>query len=110
MNTTTASRKGWWIQLNERRAARTGMLVLLVLALPAVVQAQFTYSTNNGTVTIMGYTGPGGAVTIPETINGLLVTSIGDFAFYNGAAPLPYILTSVTIPNCVTSIGNDAFS
>jgi hypothetical protein len=86
------------------------MLVLLVLALPAVVQAQFTYSTNNGTVTIMGYTGPGGAVTIPETINGLLVTSIGDFAFYNGAAPLPYILTSVTIPNCVTSIGNDAFS
>ena len=34
-------------------------------------------TTNNGTITITGYTGPGGAVTIPGTINGLPVTSIG---------------------------------
>ena len=33
------------------------------------------------------------------------VTTIGDFAFYNG-----FNLTSVTIPECVTSIGNNAFS
>ena len=38
----------------------------------------YTYTTNNGTITITGYTGPGGAVTIPGTINGLPVTSIGD--------------------------------
>ena len=40
-----------------------------------VVQAQdYTYTFTNGTITITGYTGPGGALTIPDTINGLLVT------------------------------------
>ena len=62
---------------------------------------EFNYTINNGTITITGYTGPGGAVTIPDTINGLPVTSIGDCAFYNCTS-----LTSVTIPNSVTSIGN----
>jgi hypothetical protein len=32
--------------------------LLLLLAPPAVVQAQFTFTTNNGTITITGYTGP----------------------------------------------------
>jgi polyhydroxybutyrate depolymerase len=50
------------------------LLLLLLLTLPAVVQAQFNYTTNNGTIT--GYTGPGGAVTIPDKINGLPVTSV----------------------------------
>ena len=51
--------------------------LLLLLMLPAAVQAQdFTYTTNNGAITITGYTGPGGAVTIPDMINGLPVTSI----------------------------------
>jgi len=58
-------------------------LALQLLTLPAVVQAQFNYSDNgDGTITITRYTGPGGAVTIPSTINGLLVTNIGDWAFY----------------------------
>ena len=84
-------------------AARLLPLVLL-LTLPAVVQAQFNYTTNNGTITITGYTGPGGAVDIPSTINGLPVNVIGDGAFqYNTS------LTSVTIPNSVTSIWNFAF-
>ena len=43
--------------------------LLLVLTLPAAVQAQFNYTTNNGTIAITGYTGSGGAVTIPATIN-----------------------------------------
>jgi len=30
---------------------------LRLLALPAVVQAQFSYTTNNGAITITGYTG-----------------------------------------------------
>ena len=82
----------------------------LLLALSATLQAQFTYTTNNGTITIMGYTGPSGAVTIPSTINGLPVTSIGDLAFYDGYGNQPYYLTSVTIPNSVTSIGGGAFA
>jgi hypothetical protein len=88
-----------------RITCATRLLSLLVpLALPAVVQAQFLYTTNNGTITINGYTGPGGAVTIPSTITGLPVAAIGDFAFYHGAN-----LTRVTIPNSVTNIGNWAF-
>src|SRR5260370_28303277 len=80
------------------------ILALALLALPAVVQAQFNYTTNNGAITITGYTGPGGGVTIPDTINGYPVTSIGDSAFYRN-----YTVTSVTIPNSVTNIGVDAF-
>jgi hypothetical protein len=44
------------------------LLALLTLTLSAVVQDQFTFTTNIGTIT--GYTGPSGAVTIPDTING----------------------------------------
>jgi hypothetical protein len=79
-------------------------LLLLLLPLPAVVQAQFTYTTNNGAITITGYTGSGGTVTIPSATNGLPVTLIGDYAFQNCAS-----LTSVIIPNPVTRIGNAAF-
>src|SRR5438445_6062883 len=58
--------------------------LLFLLILPAAVQAQFDYVTNDdNTITITGYTGPGGDVTIPNTINGLPVTFIGDYAFYN---------------------------
>ena len=56
----------------------------------------FTYTTNGGTITITGYTGPGGAVAIPENITGLPVTSIGIWAFAQCDD-----LTSVTIPNSV---------
>ncbi len=60
----------------------------------------FTYTTNNGTITITKYTGSGGAVTIPDTINGLPVTGIGGSAFYGCTN-----LSSVTIGNSVSSIG-----
>ena len=75
----------------------------LLLATPVAVQAQFTYTTNNGTITITKYTGTNSAVVIPDTITGLPVTSIGIEAFYNSS------ITSVTIPNSVTSIGDNAF-
>ena len=45
-----------------------------------------------------------GAVTIPSTLGGCPVTSIGDYAFYDCSG-----LTSVTIPSSVTSIGGYAF-
>jgi formylglycine-generating enzyme required for sulfatase activity len=109
------------------RITASWLLPLLLLALPAAVQAQFIYTINNGTVTITGYTGPGGAVTIPDTISGLPVTSIGTNAFYactnlnsvtipNSVSSIRVAafyycisLTSVTIPNSVTSIGDEAF-
>jgi hypothetical protein len=78
--------------------------LLLLLALPAMMHAQFSFTTNNGTITITGYAGPDANVTIPSSTNGWLVTSIGDYAFYNG-----WSLTSVTIPSSVTNIGEGAF-
>ena len=86
------------------RAIRPLWIAWLLL-LPAAVQAQFTFTTNNGAITITGYTGPGGTMIIPDTTNGYPVTSIGDDAFYDC-----YSLTSVTIPNSVITIGLGAFT
>jgi hypothetical protein len=72
----------------------------LMLAIPC----PYSYTISSNTITITGYTGSGGALTIPSTINGLPVNSIGAAAFANSA------LTSVTIPSSVTSIGADPFS
>src|SRR5688572_15449162 len=94
-------------QLPVRTACVTRLwplLLWLLLTLPAVAQAQFNYTTDNGAITITGYTGPGGALAIPATINGLPVTTIGNYAFQNRIN-----VTSVTIPNSVTSIGDSAF-
>jgi hypothetical protein len=81
---------------------QTCLLTATLLALPAVVQAQFIYITNNGTITITGYIGSGN-VTIPNTIGGLPVTSIGDYAFSDTA------VNSVTILSNVSTIGAKAF-
>jgi hypothetical protein len=72
----------------------------------AMVQAgDYVYETSNGTITITGYTGPGGDVMIPSTIDELPVASIGDWAFSGGTN-----LTSVTIGTGVTSIGRCPFN
>lgn len=66
--------------------------------------SDFTYTINNAQITITGYTGTGGAVTIPSAIDGLPVTSIGSEAFDFCTS-----ITSITIPNSVTTIGDWAF-
>src|SRR5258708_5088152 len=82
------------------RAKSKFLSVFLVLCcLPPIAQAQFLLATNNGTITIMGYTGTNPTVVIPSTTNGLPVTSIGDFAQWDT------FVRSVTIPNSVTNIG-----
>jgi len=83
----------------------TAVLLLFWLSMAVTVHAQdFAYSTNNGTITITGYTGPGGDVTIPNAIAGLPVTSIGDSAFVASSN-----LTSVRMPSSLTRIGHSAF-
>jgi hypothetical protein len=67
------------------------------------VSNAFSYTTNDGTITITGYTGAGRSVTIPSLTNGLPVTSIGTNAFAGTG------LTNITIPDSVTNIGYEAF-
>ena len=76
----------------------------LLLATSIAVQAQLTYLVTNGTVTITGYNGIFGYPTVPSTINGLPVTSIGDYALTGGS------ITRFTVPNTVTNIGVGAFA
>ena len=65
---------------------------------------ELTYMTANDAVTIIGYTGTGGAVTIPVQLEGLPVTAIGQSAFYGKTG-----LITVTLPDSVTIIGNTCF-
>src|ERR1035441_1676106 len=91
------------LDLGLVRAIRP-LWIALLLFLPAVAQAQFTFKTNNGAITITGYTGTNGILIIPSTKNGYPVTSIGNMAFYQCVN-----LTNVTIGNNVTNIGSAAF-
>jgi len=75
------------------------LLLLLLLAVPASLKAQFTYATNNGAITLVSYTKNDAAVVISN-----FVTTIGKSAFANC-----YSLASVTIPGSVASIGEAAF-
>ena len=68
-----------------------------MLGLPLLVQAQFNFITNSGTISITSYTGTDGTVTIPASTNGYPVTTIWPDAFSS-------ILTSVAIPGSVTNI------
>ena len=59
---------------------------------------------DDDTVEITSYYGNAEKLTIPDTLDGRKVTSIGKLAFF-----FSFSLTSVTIPDSVTSIGEDAF-
>jgi len=79
--------------------------LFLLVTIAEVKAGDFTYTTNaDNTLTITKYTGLGGSVIIPPSIEGRTVTSIGDsaFEFYRN-------LTSVMIPDSVTNIGVRAF-
>jgi hypothetical protein len=64
--------------------------------------AGYSISENAITVTAWAYSG---AVTVPDTINKLSVTTISGYAFSDCTS-----LTSLTVGNSVTSIGDQAFS
>ena len=73
-------------------------------AVVSVVEGYYKYTVIDDGVSIIGYTGLGGNVVIPDTLEGKNVVSIGNHAFENCD-----ILTSITIPEKVTSIGEYAF-
>ena len=65
------------------------------------LESDFIFTSSTGTIT--GYKGTRKDVVIPSTINGVAVKVIGVRSFMNKG------LTSVYIPDGVTSIGNEAF-
>ncbi|HTV40458.1 MAG TPA: hypothetical protein VMF08_07785 [Candidatus Sulfotelmatobacter sp.] len=77
---------------------------LVALLLPATSLAQFTFTTNNGAITITAYTGTSAAVVIPDTTNGYPIVSVGTNAFYDNT-----IVTNVVIGDNVASLAQGAF-
>lgn len=93
-----------------RKTSAPLLLMAGVLSLAALMptaradkSGDFYYFTSGADVTITSYTGPGGAVVIPSTINGLPVREISS-AFSDRTD-----ISSVTIPDSVSSIGSSAF-
>jgi hypothetical protein len=85
-----------------------------------------TENTENNEVTITKYTGTNKTVNIPTEINGLPVTTIGDYAFYHtecesivvpnsvktiksGALASCFYLKSITLPEGLTEIADETF-
>lgn len=84
------------------------MGVALLLSLPATTLAgDFSYTTNSpdtNAITITRYTGLGGTVQIPDSIDGKIVAGLKDNAFYDYANPV-----NVTVPASLTHIESLAF-
>lgn len=112
----------------KRFAGLILVFVMLLAALPAMADetrksGDFRYTLkNNGTATIVGYTGSGDNIIIPQMLDGYTVTAIGDGAFlitdeilnsfedpYNDLDNYLAIKISVTLPNTIKSIGDFAF-
>lgn len=72
------------------------------LTVPGIEGGQIKFDSSTGTITDCKDTVT--VANIPNTINGVKVTSIGNYAFKDCTG-----LTSITIPDSVTSIGSSAF-
>lgn len=97
----------------KRFAGLILVFVMLLVALPALADetrtsGDFRYTLkSNGTATIVGYTGGGDTVIIPQMLDGYTVTAIGDSAFDRKTEK--YKSCSVTLPDTIKSIGAFAF-
>lgn len=101
------------IRISKKLTAVCLSAVLLLVSLPLGAVAAttekttadgFVYTVSDDAVTIKQYTGTAAEITVPETIDGLPVTTVGDGAFSYKSE-----LQSVTLPNSMTKICMMAF-
>lgn len=82
-----------------------GIFAVIPFTASAATSDDFVYEVlNDGTAEITGYSGSTETLTIPSELDGYTVTSLGRRAFYKCTS-----LTSVVIPDSVTSIGSWTF-
>lgn len=101
--------------LSSKSPVKSFMIVsIIALVMSAIIIGLFSltnkvfvyndFEYNKSTGTLVAYTGTGGTVTVPESINGTVVTSIGERAFMNKS------VVNVTLESPSIEIGNNAFS
>ena len=76
-----------------------------LLARPTLAPAQFTFTTNNGALTITAYSGNAATLVIPGATNGYPIAAIGASAFQRRSS-----LTNVLLPDSLVTIGDSAFT
>lgn len=87
------------------------VIILQSPILHAVSNGEYNYSVKNGRVTITEFIGISSVVAVPSEIDGYPVTTIGKNAFAGSTDDeMPSdVITSVTIPDSITSIASYAF-
>ncbi|MBQ5995027.1 MAG: leucine-rich repeat domain-containing protein, partial [Clostridia bacterium] len=75
--------------------------VLTVTSFAETTSDGIVYDASGGTTVVTGYTGTKTSVTIPSQLGGKTVTAINSFVSDK--------ITSVTLPDTITSIGDGAF-
>ena len=71
-----------------------------------LTSGDYEYTLNDdGSASITKYNGEADALTVPAELDGHTVTSIGDSAFSRCDS-----LTTITLPDSVTSIGDEVFN
>lgn len=98
-NLTSVNYEGDWSNLT----IQSGNPAVQDAANAPLFDFEFTLDNTAAIVTNYKYNGAAADVTIPSRYKGKPVTTIGHAAFFNSA------VTSVTIPDSVTSISDDAF-
>lgn len=98
-NLTNVNYEGDWSNLT----IQSGNPAVQDAANAPLFDFEFTLDNTAAIVTNYKYNGAAADVTIPSRYQGKPVTTIGHAAFFNSA------VTSVTIPDSVTSISDDAF-
>lgn len=84
-------------------------LLLVATALPiAMTSAEYTdgfyYEINQGSATVTGYNGKSTELSVPDTLGGYPVTTVGADAFSGS------LIKSITLPDSVTAVAPDSFS